>query len=181
MRNVALGFCAAVVTLAALAAATSISASQSGGVATVIPLSDIEATVAAAPAGRVSDQQIRHVEAAGDNVGVGIVHRPATDTGSAIQHDKQTEVYRILEGSGMLVTGGSLIGSRPLSPEGVTVRRLTGPSSIGSGIDGGESRRVSAGDMVIIPAGVPHGFSSISEAITYLVVRIDPEQLVELK
>ncbi len=37
------------------------------------------------------------------------------------------------------------------------------------------------GDVVIIPAGVAHGFSEITEAITYMVVRVDPEKLVALK
>ena len=68
-----------------------------------------------------------------------------------------------------------------MNPMGATVRQLTGPSSFGTGIEGGESRRVVAGDMVIVPAGVPHGFSRIEEAITYLVIRVDPEQVVELK
>ena len=40
---------------------------------------------------------------------------------------------------------------------------------------------IGTGDIVIIPAGVAHGFSEITEAITYMVVRIDPEQLVQLK
>ncbi len=34
---------------------------------------------------------------------------------------------------------------------------------------------------VIIPAGVAHGFSEITAPITYMVVRVDPEKLVELK
>ena len=35
--------------------------------------------------------------------------------------------------------------------------------------------------MLIIPANSPHGFSEVTETITYIVVRVDPEQLVELK
>ena len=149
--------------------------------ATDMTNAEILATVAAAPEDRVSDQQIRMVDAGGHNVGVGVVSRPATDRGGAIQHHKQTEVYRVLEGVGTLVTGGKLIEERELDPDGGTVRRLTGPSAVGSGIEGGQSRRIAAGDMVIIPAGVPHGFTSIEETITYLVIRVDPEQLVELK
>ena len=48
-------------------------------------------------------------------------------------------------------------------------------------IEGGQSRKISAGDLVIIPADVAHSFSEITETITYLVVRIDPEGLVKLK
>ncbi len=103
-----------------------------------------------------------------------------TTTLSAIRHDNQTEVYRIVSGSGTLVTGGTLIDGRPLDPEGAVVQKLTGPSSIGS-IQNGTRQPVRAGDFVIIPAGVPHGFSEIVEAITYVVIRVDPDQLVELK
>ena len=87
----------------------------------------------------------------------------------------------MLQGTGMLVTGGTLIDPRVLDFDGPTVRQLTGPSSCGAGIRDGVSRRIQAGDIVIIPAGVPHGFSRVDEEITYLVVRVDPEQLVELK
>ncbi len=147
---------------------------------THITAADILATIANAPDGRVSDQQIRHIDAGGHNVGVGVVQRPPTTTLGAIQHHNQTEVYYVVSGHGTLVTGGELIDSRPLDPEGVVVRTLTGPSSVGS-IEGGQSRDVGPGDMVIVPAGSPHGFSEITETITYIVVRIDPDQLVELK
>jgi uncharacterized cupin superfamily protein len=69
---------------------------------------------------------------------------------------------------------------RELDPEGGTVLRLTGPSAMGT-IEGGTSQIVGPGDIVFIPAGVAHGFSEITEAITYIVYRIDPDQLVELK
>ena len=149
--------------------------------ATVVTNADIQAVIAAAPEGRVSDVQFRMVDAGGYNVGIGVVQRPASAPGGAIQHANQTEIYRVVEGSGTLVTGGELIDSQPLDPEGNVVTQLTGPSSYGSGIRGGETRQVVAGDMVIIPAGVAHGFSELFEDITYLVVRVDPEQLVELK
>ena len=145
-----------------------------------ISAADILATIANAPDGRVSDQQIRHIDAGGHNVGVGIVQRPPSTSLGAIQHHKQTEVYYVVSGRGTLVTGGELSNGRALDPDGNTVRTLTGPSSVG-GIDGGESRDVGPGDMVIIPADSPHGFSEITETITYIVVRVDPEQLVALK
>ncbi len=148
--------------------------------ATYISAAAVRATVAEAPEGRVSDQQIRMVDAGGHNVGVGVVQRPPTTSLSAIQHHRQTEVYRVIAGSGVLVTGGVLTDARDLDPEGATVRTLTGPSSVGS-IRDGTSQRVGPGDVVIIPAGAAHGFSEITETITYLVVRVDPEQLVELK
>ena len=156
------------------------SASRDNPPATHISAADILATIEGAPAGRVSDQQIRHIDAGGHNVGVGVVQRPPTTSLGAIQHHNQTEVYYVVSGRGTMVTGGELANGRDLDPDGMVVRTLTGPSSVG-GIEGGESREVGPGDMVIVPAGSPHGFSEITETITYIVVRVDPEQLVELK
>lgn len=165
---------------AALAAGVIWAAAQENPAATHISADDILATIANAPEGRVSDQQIRHIDAGGHNVGVGLVHRPPTTSLGAIQHHNQTEVYYVVSGRGTLVTGGELSDARLLDPEGNTVRTLTGPSTLG-GIAGGRSRDIGPGDMVIIPTNSPHGFSEITEAITYVVVRVDPDQLVALK
>jgi quercetin dioxygenase-like cupin family protein len=62
-----------------------------------------------------------------------------------------------------------------------TVKMLSGPGFAGAGIRGGMSRRVSKGDMVIIPAGTPHGFTDVQEDITYTIVRVDPARVLALK
>ena len=56
-----------------------------------------------------------------------------------------------------------------------------GPGASGTGIKDGVSRQVKAGDMIVIPAGVPHWFSKIDGSITYVVVRIDPNRTLPLK
>lgn len=152
-------------------------------VATYISAADVLATVEAAPEGRVSDQQIRHIDAGDGYLGVGVVQRPPKAAGTrldAIQHHKQGEVYRVISGSGTLVTAKSMVDSEPLDPHGQIVLTLTGPSSTGV-IEGGKSQKIGPGDIVIIPADVAHGFSEITETITYLVIRVDPEKLVQLK
>ncbi|HXV65056.1 MAG TPA: cupin domain-containing protein [Vicinamibacteria bacterium] len=152
-------------------------------VATYISAAEVLATIDAAPEGRVSDQQIRHVDAGDGYLGVGVVQRPPKAAGTrldGIQHHKQGEVYRVVSGSGTLVTAKSLSDAEPLDPQGQIVLTLTGPSSTGV-IVGGQSQKIGPGDIVIIPAGVAHGFSEITETITYLVIRIDPEKLVQLK
>ena len=165
---------------AVLAAGMLCAVAQENPAATHISADDILATIANAPEDRVSDQQIRHIDAGGHNVGVGLVHRPPTTSLGAIQHHNQTEVYYVVSGRGTLVTGGELTDASALDPEGNTVRTLTGPSSLG-GVAGGQSRDIGPGDMAIIPTNSPHGFTEITEAITYIVVRVDPEQLVALK
>jgi quercetin dioxygenase-like cupin family protein len=87
----------------------------------------------------------------------------------------------VIAGAGTLVTGGTLVDSRELAADSQTVKVLTGPSDVGQGVKGGTARRIATGDMVIIPAGVPHGFTEIEEDIAYLVVRVDPQQLLQIK
>jgi mannose-6-phosphate isomerase-like protein (cupin superfamily) len=72
--------------------------------------------------------------------------------------DKQdvTEIYEIVDGAGTFVTGGT----------------FANPKDRTAGIAGGESRRVSKGDFIIIPAGTAHWFSSIDGSITYLETRL---------
>ena len=65
-------------------------------------------------------------------------------------------------GSGTVVTGGRLM--RSVGADGV--RAAT--------IQGGESRSVVVGDVLIIPAGTPHWYSQIPESVTYLEIRYDP-------
>jgi len=153
-------------------------------VATVIDAAVLAAAEEAAPADSVSDQAIRHVASAEGNLGVGVVHRPVLAAGgpvNAIQHHRQSEVYRVMAGSGTLVTSRDMVDRVPLDPAGHVVKNLTGPSDRGVIADAANSTLIEAGDIVIIPAGVAHGFSEITEAITYMVVRIDPDRLVTLQ
>lgn len=153
-------------------------------VVTIISSESLEAAAVAAPADRVSDQPVRHVESAEGNLGIGVVHRPVIEAGgpiAAIQHHSQSEVYRVMSGSGTLVTSASMADARHLDPEGYVVTNLTGPSDTGIITEVDNSQLIGTGDIVIIPAGVAHGFSEIIEPITYMVVRIDPDKLVELK
>jgi mannose-6-phosphate isomerase-like protein (cupin superfamily) len=153
-------------------------------VATVISADTLELAKAGAPADRVSDQPMSHVESAEGRLGVGVVHRPVIEAGgpvAAIQHHKQSEVYRVMSGSGTLVTGATLSQPVPIDADGYVVQNLTGPSDLGVIEVPENSQLIREGDVVIIPAGLAHGFSEITEAITYMVVRIDPERLVALK
>jgi len=159
-------------------------ADDSFKVATVIDAATLAKVAAAAPADSVSDEPVVHVESAEGRLGIGVVHRPVVAAGGAIQaiqHHKQSEVYRVMAGKGTLVTSSTMADAEAINPEGYVVRNLTGPSDTGVITEFDASQPISEGDIVIIPAGVAHGFSEISEPITYMVVRIDPERLVALK
>jgi NAD(P)-dependent dehydrogenase (short-subunit alcohol dehydrogenase family) len=123
-------------------------------VVTIINSATLDAAEAAAPADRVSDQPIKHVVSAEGNLGIGVVHRPLVEAGSpirAIQHHKQSEVYRVMSGSGTLVTSRSMSDNEALDPAGYVVTNLTGPSDVGIINDVEHSQLIGEGDVVIIP------------------------------
>jgi mannose-6-phosphate isomerase-like protein (cupin superfamily) len=101
------------------------------------------------------------------------------NTASGIAHDGQTETYIIISGSGTLVTGGRIVNGRRSAPDSQVTRVLNGPSCSGP-ITGDDvvRRVVKVGDIIIIPAGVPHGWTDIGDHVDYLSVRPDPERVI---
>lgn len=114
------------------------------------------------------DQPIKGVDVHGGRALVAMLHRDRAETGSLI-HERVTETYYILHGSGTIVTGGSLTDAKPTD----LTRLGAGPSLTGPR-QGGESRKVGPGDIIVVPAGTPHGFSELDSPISYLVFRFDP-------
>jgi mannose-6-phosphate isomerase-like protein (cupin superfamily) len=97
---------------------------------------------------------------------------PPAGLASGIFHEKQTEGYLITSGSGTMVTGGHIINGRKSAANADVTTTLNGPSC--SGLIGGSDvvkRPVKQGDIVIIPAGVPHGWSEIPDHVDYLSFR----------
>lgn len=157
---------------------------QDTNVITVIKSETLEETARKAEREKIIDITVKHVVDGDSHVGIGVLHRPimkSEDGIAAILHHNQTEVYRIMAGAGTLAISETMTDVRPLDPEGFTVKNLTGPSDFGKIVDIKQSQHVKKGDIVIIPAGMAHGFSEITEAIDYMVVRIDPDKLVALK
>ena len=134
----------------------------------------IEQFIDSLPDDRISDLPIRVAEVGGYRVGVYGVFRPRAQPGGAIRHQTSvTEIYYMLEGSGTLVTDGTLVDERSTGNSPNTGR----PNFGGSRIDGGVSRRMVPGDVVIIPGNVSHWWSSLDSDIRYLIFRPDPESL----
>src|SRR6266850_7279348 len=125
------------------------------------------------------DRQLRVVDMGKYNLGVGIIHRGPTndkpgDPISMIYHDYTAETYIITSGSGVLTTGGTINNKK--ASAGVNV--MNGPSGNGTAGAGAYSRRVREGDIIIIPTGVGHGWSQITDHVTYLSVRPDPDRVL---
>ena len=113
----------------------------------------------------VVDQPVKWGGVLGGLASVATLHRVKPETSSLI-HDTMTESYYILSGSGTLVTGGSIIDAKPID----LTRFNAGVGKSGTR-QGGVSQKVKPGDVIVIPAGTPHGFSELDGPISYLVFR----------
>ena len=77
-------------------------------------------------------------------------------------HDKETDIFYVVEGEATIVTGGTMVGGRQ-----------TGPGQQrGTDVQGGETRHLQKGDVMVIPAGIPHWFKEVSPTINYLTVKV---------
>jgi mannose-6-phosphate isomerase-like protein (cupin superfamily) len=143
--------------------------------ATDVTAAAIDAFIDALPKDAISDLPIRTVDVGGSRVGIYGVFRPKSQPGDAIAHLTRTsEVYYILEGGGTLVTGGTIADPIPPPPG-----RNAGPR--GRRIEGGATRHVSTGDVIVIPGRTPHWWSSLDGDIRYLIIRSDPEGRMTLR
>jgi mannose-6-phosphate isomerase-like protein (cupin superfamily) len=93
-------------------------------------------------------------------------------TPGMIAHDQQTEGYLIVSGGGTLVTGGHIVNGRKSGPDAEVTKVLNGPSCSGTAVGGDIVKKVvKTGDIIIIPAGVPHGWTDITDHVDYLSFR----------
>jgi mannose-6-phosphate isomerase-like protein (cupin superfamily) len=77
-------------------------------------------------------------------------------------HEKETDILYIMDGEATFVTGGTMVGGK-LSKAG---------QWLGSDITGGQARHLVKGDVVTIPAGMPHWFKEVPKSVSYFVVKV---------
>ncbi len=93
---------------------------------------------------------------------VNLEYRVAGLNAPASVHEKEAELFYVVEGSGMAVTGGKLKDERRTNPENLQ----------GSAIDGGSSRRVAKGDVLFVPEKTPHWFTQIDGALVMMSLHV---------
>jgi quercetin dioxygenase-like cupin family protein len=174
MQRMMLGLVALV---AVLVPSTAFSQAQND-VATIVSAEEIQKVVSAPGGG---DREIKIVDMGKYNLGVAVLRRAATKPGApmgAINHTKVTEVYYVVSGSGTLVTGGEIENVRAIAADNELVTTVVGPGNNATFKKPAQSRKISAGDVVIIPAGVYHGFSEVPDHIEYVSIRPDLEKVL---
>ena len=82
--------------------------------------------------------------------------------GMAEIHTKDTDIIYVLGGKATFVTGGTAVETKAVAPDEIR----------GSSIQGGETRDIAEGDVIVVPNGVAHWFKEITGPFTYYVVKV---------
>ena len=82
--------------------------------------------------------------------------------GEAEIHDTQVDVIFVTSGEGTLIIGGTMEGGHTTTPG----------ETRGTSIKGGISKKMAVGDVIHIPAKVPHQML-VPKMITFEVVKVD--------
>ena len=91
------------------------------------------------------------------------VHASRRDApGQAEVHTRDTDILYVLQGTATLVTGGSVVAAKEVAPDEIR----------GARIDGGATRELAPGQVVIVPNGTPHWFQSVRGPFVYYVVKV---------
>jgi hypothetical protein len=92
--------------------------------------------------------------------GVNLEYRTAV--GPAAVHEKEAELFYVIDGSATLITGGKLANEKRTNAENLS----------GTGIEGGKSQAVAKGDVVIVPENTPHWFSAIDGTVVLMSLHV---------
>ena len=87
-------------------------------------------------------------------------HRNAA--GQVEMHEKETDILYVMDGEATFVTGGTMVGGK-MSKAG---------QWLGTDITGGQTHHLTKGDVVTIPAGMPHWFKEVTKSVSYFLVKV---------
>src|SRR5262245_39602651 len=91
---------------------------------------------------------------------VSMEHRVNVPQNAAV-HDKEAELFYVIDGSATLVTGGKL--------ENPT---RNGDNSQAASVEGGTTKKIAKGDFILVPEGTPHWFSAIDGELTLMSLHL---------
>jgi quercetin dioxygenase-like cupin family protein len=77
-------------------------------------------------------------------------------------HEKDTDIFYIVDGTATFITGGKANEITQKSPGEFGARDIAG----------GDTNHLAKGDVIIIPNGVPHWFTETSAPFLYFVVKV---------
>ena len=101
----------------------------------------------------------------GPNLRVSGGYRPANraDASPVSEvHANEADLFYVVEGRATQVLGGSVVGGKQTAPGQIR----------GAKTEGGQTYQLGKGDVMWVPAGMPHWFPEIPEALSYLLVKV---------
>jgi glc operon protein GlcG len=84
------------------------------------------------------------------------------EPGKAELHQRDTDLIYVLDGTATIITGGEVEAGETVAPSEIR----------GASIRGGETRTLRRGDVMVVPNGVPHWFTEVSQPFLYYVVKV---------
>jgi mannose-6-phosphate isomerase-like protein (cupin superfamily) len=84
-----------------------------------------------------------------------------TANGNIEIHEKETDIFYIMDGSATIIVGGTAVEPRQTRPGQMTAKD----------IQDGQTYNLKKGDVLVIPAGTPHWFKQVNGSINYLTVK----------
>ena len=151
------------------------------GTFTFIPRADTEALMGPTRGDRPA--RVVHI-GGGGNLGAYILHYPTmknTLPADSFYHTEISELYYVIRGEGTALLGGELENATWRDPNSTVTKEVSGPTVAGT-MKGYTTQKWSAGDIIIVPAGVPHmiGFE-VTVPNDILRVVVDPKRALQLK
>jgi mannose-6-phosphate isomerase-like protein (cupin superfamily) len=122
---------------------------------------DVEALIAKARSERKENQPVvaeRILQLAPYNANL----EYRASVGPAAVHEREAEMFYVIDGSATMVTGGKLVKETRTNAENLS----------GTGIEGGSSRSIAKGDFIIVPENTPHWFSAITGTLVVMSLHV---------
>lgn len=92
-----------------------------------------------------------------------MVHTSRRDQpGLAEIHTLDTDIIYVMEGTATFVTGGTAVEAKEIAPNEIR----------GARIDGGETRKLSKGEVIVVPKNTPHWFKEVGGAFLYYTIKV---------
>jgi len=85
-----------------------------------------------------------------------------TAVAPAAVHEKEAEVFYVIDGSATVIIGGKLVNEKRTNAENLN----------GTAIEGGKSQDVAKGDFWIVPENTPHWFSSLNGTLVLMTLHV---------
>ena len=91
--------------------------------------------------------------------------RREASSGRAELHERQSDLIIVQSGHATIIIGGKILNGQTTAPNEIR----------GTSIEGGARQMLKAGDVVHVPVRTPHQVVETSQALDYIVLKVDSQ------